>query len=193
MINELKCPYCGSHRLAWSEETGYLVCQDCGAVLQSLIDDNLYYNKKSENNKIDYIHKTYHSTENSIDKKLEKAIKKGKSLQLDQNGKIHILSIIDKKLEKIKNYDKFKDSYEILNNYPILKSRTKRNQYAIALYALYRSYGYSIEKSILLVSKDLGVSKLSLKNIIRKNRDIINRYEIDVKNNLMNLNKNLNA
>ncbi|WP_048816674.1 TFIIB-type zinc ribbon-containing protein [Caldisphaera lagunensis] len=185
MIN-IKCPYCGSHRLAWSNETGYLVCQNCGAVLQSLIDDNAYHiDKSAKDNKTNYF-RIYHSSENSIDKKLEKSIKKGKFFEVDLTGKVHISSIIDKKLEKLKNSDKFKLSYEILKNYPILKSRTKRNQYAIALYALYRSYGYSIEKSIMLVSKELGVSKLSLKSIIRKNKNIINKYEIEVRRSFLN-------
>jgi transcription initiation factor TFIIIB Brf1 subunit/transcription initiation factor TFIIB len=40
MNSLLRCPYCKSYRLAWSDETGYLVCQNCGAVIQALIDDN---------------------------------------------------------------------------------------------------------------------------------------------------------
>ncbi|MEB2836569.1 MAG: TFIIB-type zinc ribbon-containing protein [Desulfurococcales archaeon] len=31
-----RCPYCGSTRLVWDEERGYLVCADCGAVIEQL-------------------------------------------------------------------------------------------------------------------------------------------------------------
>lgn len=31
-----RCPYCGSTRLVWDEERGYLVCANCGAVIEQL-------------------------------------------------------------------------------------------------------------------------------------------------------------
>jgi hypothetical protein len=110
----------------------------------------------------------------------------GKIIKTDYHGKSIISSIIDEKLEKINNNKDFKISYQILNDFPILKSRTKRNRYAIALYALYRSYGYSKENSILLTSKELKISKTTLKNIIHKHKDLINKYEIEVKKKFFN-------
>ena len=159
MNSLLRCPYCKSYRLAWSDETGYLVCQNCGAVIQALIDDNSqnFYEK----NKIE--------------------VKKRKQEILYYNDD-HSIALE----EKINNNKDFKISYQILNDFPILKSRTKRNRYAIALYALYRSYGYSKENSILLTSKELKISKTTLKNIIHKHKDLINKYEIEVKKKFFN-------
>jgi hypothetical protein len=35
-----RCPYCGSEKLVWDHERGYLVCMNCGAVLEPLIDES---------------------------------------------------------------------------------------------------------------------------------------------------------
>ncbi|MFP3242677.1 TFIIB-type zinc ribbon-containing protein [Caldisphaera sp.] len=190
MDSLLRCPYCKSYRLAWSDETGYLVCQNCGAVIQALIDDNSqnFYEKNKIEVKKRKQEILYYNDDHSIalEEKINKAIKRGKIIKTDYHGKSIISSIIDEKLEKINNNKDFKISYQILNDFPILKSRTKRNRYAIALYALYRSYGYSKENSILLTSKELKISKTTLKNIIHKHKDLINKYEIEVKKKFFN-------
>ncbi|MGC9134975.1 TFIIB-type zinc ribbon-containing protein [Caldisphaera sp.] len=188
--NILRCPYCKSYRLAWSNETGYLVCQNCGAVIQTLIDDNSQYfyekNKiRHQKNREEVLY--YNEDYNMIlEDKIRKAIKRGKIIKTNYHGISSISSIIDEKVDKINDNKDFKISYQILNDFPVLKSRTKRNKYAIALYALYRSYGYSKENSILLTSKELKISKITLKNIIRKHKDLINEYEIKVRKKLLN-------
>jgi hypothetical protein len=160
---------------------GHLVCKDCGAVLESIYDDSMYI-KKEDNRTKKYNPltrseniKPQRNIERNIENISPKIIKRGKILKLN-HGKISISSIIDQKLNKIENNKDFKISYQILQNYPTLKSRTKRNKHAIALYALYRSYNYSKMHSINLVSKELGISKYTLKNILYKQRKTLDNY-----------------
>lgn len=35
-----RCPYCGSERLMWDHARGYLVCMNCGAILEPLLDES---------------------------------------------------------------------------------------------------------------------------------------------------------
>jgi len=34
-----RCPYCGSQHLVWDDYSGFLVCAECGAVIEQLIDE----------------------------------------------------------------------------------------------------------------------------------------------------------
>ena len=39
-IMSLRCPSCGSTHLVWDEAYGYLICKECGTIIEQLIDES---------------------------------------------------------------------------------------------------------------------------------------------------------
>ncbi|MCE4607671.1 MAG: hypothetical protein F7B61_01755 [Caldisphaeraceae archaeon] len=163
----MKCRYCGSTNIAWDHGSGHIVCQDCGAILGNIFEEVSYNKEEIFRHKLNRVSNENGAFEESVEKIVAKVLRRGKVLK-SINGKISIVSIVDKNLDDVENDEELIISRKVLDGYPILKTRTKRNRYALALYAVYRTRGYSKTKSIELVSKRLKTSKHTLENILDK-------------------------
>ena len=161
----MKCKYCGSTNIAWDHKSGHIVCQDCGAILGNIFEEESYNKEEVFRRRLNRISNENGAFEKGVEKIVAKVLRRGKILK-SANGKVSIISIIDKNLDELKNDEEFMISRKVLDGYPILRARTKRNKYALALYAVYRVRGYSKTKSIELVSKRLKTSKHTLENIL---------------------------
>ena len=146
----MKCPNCGSSRIALDPLRGVLVCQECGTVIEeNIIDDSeisyrfpkkeLYINKK--------IIRISHSTQDLLSTKNWGLVNHRRQLEEIPNKIRYIFNKIPRNM--------------------IPKTRTRL---AIAYYIYERSEGNTKTMSLRIASKSTGVSIKSIEKTVRRYR-----------------------
>ncbi|MGC9072165.1 MAG: TFIIB-type zinc ribbon-containing protein [Acidilobus sp.] len=172
----MRCPVCGSTRLAWSDELGYLVCQDCGTIISELIDDEAPYTSASEVSKRRRATApkapppTSWTLEEVVEDAARTAVGRGKVLEVVGRS-VRLRPPVSRKPEGID------ELLEVMRGFPDLRSRTERVRAAIAVYAALKSMGVSRTRAIDMASRASGASPKSLAKVIERHRRSMAKYE----------------
>jgi transcription initiation factor TFIIIB Brf1 subunit/transcription initiation factor TFIIB len=164
----LRCPRCGSQRLAWSDETGHLVCQDCGAIIEDLIDDGPQP-QRGQQIRVANPAPPLGELELALSDASERAIRRGKLVRVI-NGVIRLRSPATKHDEEAST------ALSIMEFFPELKSRTERVRLGIALYATLRAMGLSSSRAIAEAARRSGASPRSIESAVRRHREAFISY-----------------
>ncbi len=170
----MRCPVCGSDRLAWSDELGYLVCQDCGAIISELIDDDAApavspvqaHRKKSAG----LPSPVTAPLEEAVEEASKRAVARGRVL-IVVGRSVRLAPPIRRDLGDIG------DLLEIMRGFPDLRSRTRRVRAAIAVYAALRAAGLSRSRAAEVASRAAGVSPRSVAKVWETHRRSMEGYE----------------
>lgn len=146
---EQKCPCCGSTRIIVDPQSGSLVCQDCGCVIEEgLIDD-------------------YNPGGREAERYPPKRRVLGKHLPPGDTTSWGVRRI---GLTKMLGGDPPDYVKRIADSLPHVISVRSRTKLAIAYYIYERSEGNSKTRAITIASERTGLSKRSLERIIRRYR-----------------------
>lgn len=168
----MRCPVCGSERLAWSGESGYLVCQDCGAVISELIDDgppatdDLPVRRRPQSAPPPAVT----PLEEAVEEASRRAVARGRVLVVVGRS-VRLappLARTPKGIEPL---------LEVMRDFPDLRSRTERVRAAIAVYAALRAMGLSRARATELASRTTGASPRSLAKVLERHRRSVEGYE----------------
>ncbi|MGC9209953.1 MAG: TFIIB-type zinc ribbon-containing protein [Acidilobus sp.] len=175
----MKCPVCGSARLAWSDELGYVVCQDCGAVISELIDDEgppgfsdapVRLRRAGPQEAPPPVREPL---EVAVEEAARLAVRRGRVIEV-VGGTVRVRPPVVRRPEGIEGL------LELMDGFPELKSRTERVRAAIAVYAALRSVGVSKSRAIELASRASGASPRSLVKVMERHRRSMAGYEAAV-------------
>ncbi|MEB3816376.1 MAG: TFIIB-type zinc ribbon-containing protein [Desulfurococcales archaeon] len=148
-----RCPYCGSERLVWDHDRGYIVCASCGAIIEELIEDDAMSDEVS----VLPVYRTVlvRSTRRST-------VSAGKTVECMQQS----LTIKTNHKEDIKIYEyEISDILKIINkNYKISNSSVAK---AIAYYIVATLLGYSKRSALEFASNKSNISRSYLIKILR--------------------------
>lgn len=188
------CPECGHNIIVWSYNTGYIVCGNCGLVVDKIYDYNLTRKiKESPNNLSDYEIKRFkHKIRKIISRycHYEKFIKRTFKLKPGLRFSLKIAeqaymgkqvklvrTIISEKTEEIKHKvlkgnGTYKLILEEFKKYPRIASRTDRVKIALAV-IVYNELKNGVKPSITSIAKEFGISIANL----RKAYSDLRRYK----------------
>ncbi|MEB3779999.1 MAG: hypothetical protein GSR85_07200 [Desulfurococcales archaeon] len=163
----ISCPWCLSDNIAWSHETGYILCQSCGAIIEGIVEET---SEDSElyGHGIWYLNGKPPKPSRAIERLTLRALRRGKIVSR-RNGSLSIDSPANRRARMlVKTIDGLEDALREVELDPILKARTYRSRVAIAYYALLRVNGISKHKAIELVASKIGVSRRTIEATISK-------------------------
>ena len=171
---ELSCYWCGSARLAWSEE-GYIVCQSCGSIVsESSIDERLpTWQRRRAGQGVARRASGRLRTRRIVEKLVKRA---GRSLgvALGSPRRLLLATMVNRKAESLlQSSDRLSFIASLVDSDPVLKARSLRTRVALAVYLDLRSRGYGKRYSIERASILAGSSRSTLERTISKYRDRI--------------------
>lgn len=173
----LRCPYCGSERLAWSEETGHLVCQDCGAIIEDLIDDRPPRFGDDARRAIEGP-PPKGPLEVALERASARAVSRGKLVEV-VNG------IIRLKSPATRHDSESLEALKVIEEFPELKSRTERVKVGLAVYATLKALGMSSSRALSEAARRSGASPKSIETAVRRHRAAFMMYEELVRERLL--------
>ncbi|MGC9112612.1 TFIIB-type zinc ribbon-containing protein [Acidilobus sp.] len=177
VIDVLRCPYCGSERLAWSEETGHLVCQDCGAIIENLIDDRPPRFSEDAQRVVEGP-PPRGPLEVALERASAKAVSRGKLVEI-VNGAIRFRS------PATKHDSEASEALKVIDGFPELKSRTERVKVGLAVYATLKALGVSSSRALSEAARRSGASPKSIESAVRRHRAAFMMYEELVRERLL--------
>jgi len=174
----LRCPVCGSTRLAWDELTGYLVCQDCGAVISQLIEEERPALPRPPWRPIrrrpePVVPPASRPLEEDVEEAAAKAVRRGKVIEVVGRA-VRLRPPMKEKVEGLEGL------LEMMSGFPDLKSRTERVRKALALYAALRAMGFSRSRATELASRAAGASPRSILKVRERHQRSLAMYEVAV-------------
>ena len=157
------CRWCGSDRIAWSHETGYIVCMQCGAVQGMILEgEPPMYMPRITTIRTPGL--------GPVEDKVRKAASLGLVVRVTRRGLVLDNPANNKARRALKASRDLRTIYEHVKKDPILGSRTLRGRVGIAIYIMLRLQGVSSRKALLEASKGSGASIYTLAKITRKYR-----------------------
>ena len=181
----MRCPVCGSERLAWRDDVGYLVCQDCGAVIEQLIEDEgpLRGDEESPPRRRrprplsdEGAPPAGPTLEDAVEELVEKAVRRGKVIKV-VGRTVRLASPATKAADD----PQVEEALKVMRSYPPLYFRTERVRLGIAYYALIRALGASRLRAIAEASARSGASAKSIERALRAYRALADAYESEVR------------
>jgi transcription initiation factor TFIIIB Brf1 subunit/transcription initiation factor TFIIB len=142
----LRCPYCGSTKLVWDSETGYLVCGSCGTIIEPLFDN-------TPTGAFLPVHRP------------PLIIAKPKPTQPRKDKKIHI-NRKNKKEKENKYIEKIKKKYILLINQLNINC-SPRLADALSYYLALREIGFIKKYSLIVTSNKYNISKKYIEKNLR--------------------------
>ncbi len=172
----VSCPWCMSSNIAWSHETGYMICQSCGAILGEILDDSAEESEPYKSG-LFYLNGRPPKPSKHVEKTIQRVLVRGKIITRSK-GNILVDSIANRKARQlVEEDDSLASVLRIVESDPILKARTFRSRVAIAYYILLRSRGTSKNRAITIASNMTGTSRKGLETTISKYESRIRRLE----------------
>lgn len=189
------CPYCNSQDVAFDFEKGYTVCRNCGTVIESIFieqfigvasSDEWEYSKPTTREALNLKRSSqYASKLRRLNKEIrlyEKYLSRARNndIRVDLHALRTVLAggkarvyrhVSDQNLEKIVEGDHLlKRILEIIDEDPILSSRTFRSKVAIAL--ILKNIILYGEADINKIAKEASISRIHMHRLVAtlKNR-----------------------
>ena len=183
----MRCPICGSERLAWRDDVGYLVCQDCGAVIEQLIDDEGPPRGVEEAPSRRRRPRPLlepgvgappagPTLEDAVEELAEEAVRRGKIIRVVGRA-VRLASPATRAVDD----PHVEEALRVMRSYPPLYFRTERVRLGIAYYALMRASGASRVRAIAEASARSGASAKSIERALRTYRALAEAYESEVR------------
>ena len=158
----MKCPYCGSKNIIWNEESGEVVCANCGAVLDRIYYAGSYQGDSETVTIPKSAFPDFYKKVERIKKWRRPAMKRRVVLY---NGRyIRELSLNAVKI--IESDEKYLILYDIIDSLPEFRGRDIRYKLAVGLY-LFNKNEFEKLKPLLGISEDYMeklLSKLKVKD-----------------------------
>ena len=174
------CPYCGSKELIWDYSSGYIICSDCGSVLDRIyeqtllrlnegLEDSVVSSSIKGNVKLKPITIRYLEL-------LEKVKNKKRRLSIDSKafleyaeGKRPLVKVLTRNYNReVLLREDVRKVINLMKKYPRLNSRTDRAKIAIALIAIRMANKEAINSAILKgIIHDTSLSKAHIRRLIK--------------------------
>lgn len=178
----MRCPRCGSSRLAWSGDSGYLVCQECGAIIETLFDEYMPSSELEARRRRLPTGEPVGGPpartplESELDRVSRTAVRRGKVVAV-RGGQLVMVSIATRSVAE----GETKKLLELMDKYPTLKSRTQRVKVGLALYARMLAAGMSKSRALEEASRLSGASERSIESAAKRYKECFESYSLDVK------------
>ncbi|MCE4601761.1 MAG: hypothetical protein F7C08_02655 [Desulfurococcales archaeon] len=166
-MHNSKCRWCESENLAWSHETGFIVCMRCGAVLAPIMEAT--HNAQTDT----LVRPLIRTSMGQAEEKIMEAARRGllvrttrRGLVLDHPGNRKARRVLMEMRELI-------PVYRALLEDPLLKSRTLRARVGLALYIHLILQGTPKGRALMIAAAKAGTSPYTIQSIIRRYRSRI--------------------
>ena len=164
---KLRCRWCGSEDLAWSHETGFIVCMSCGAVLAPIME--AAHKSQAEGR----VRPLIRATMGQAEEKVMEAARRGLLVRMTRRGLV-LDHPGNRKAERLlREMRELAPVYRALMEDPILKSRTLRARVGLALYIHLTLKGTPRGRALVVAAARAGTSPYTIQSIIRRYRSRI--------------------
>lgn len=184
-----ECGYCGSQDVVWDFKNGFIVCSSCGSVLERIYSSpsvraeitrlsarERHVSASELGDRLRRV-KTFRSVRNKI-KKPDLALDDAAFAEYLAGKRGHVKLYVKKssaeRLRKLTELPEVKEALRIIEEYPLLASRTDRVKVASALIYLIAKKGGRLSSALRLVSRLTGASEVHLKRVVK----VFRRYGI---------------
>ncbi len=180
---KLRCPVCGSERLAWSDETGYLVCQDCGAIIEQLIAEEQRLLRDQTPRRVkaaEAARPLKGPLERAVEEMASRALRRGKLLDV-RAGMVRLRSLATGRPSSRAVIE----ALNLMRSYPQLYFRTERVRLGVAEYLTLRALGASRSRALKEAARASGASAKSIDKVVRAHRNASESLEVALRNALI--------
>lgn len=159
-----RCKWCGSDNIAWSHETGYIVCMDCGGIQEPILDPGGEVTGPRPSRPLPDV------SLGEAERKIMYAASRGLIVRRTRRGLALDRPSNDKARRLLREMRELRAAYRAVLEDPVLKSRTFRSRVGLALYIHLVSQGVPKTRAIMSAASRTGASPFTLQSIVRRYR-----------------------